>query len=711
MKKILKKWMNKTAVSEIIGTLMLLAIAVILFSSLIVYVLSMDDDPAAPSLNLVGRVAASGENAIIEHNGGDSMQLKNTKVILQMGDVKTEMITFDDNGNAYNESGAPLGILIRGGSNGDTDEWWEIGEYFSYNGFNANLQYWRVHAIVIDTVSNSIVMSGTINTGINDYIFTDKDDVTGAADFYYEPGAPYAGDTVQFFDNSSYDNYIIHWDWEFGDGNNTGTTNPTVINQYTNPGTYTVNMTITYPASIFENEVTDVTVPAESQDIIVSLVPVPDDQPPIINDHSPGYAMPNEPFTFNASVVDDIGVHSVFVTYWIDDIYKGNITMSYAGGTYYNRTIDIPATGSWLNYTFSANDTANNWADPKGGNIPIIDSMSGLVILYNDTGIIDIFYGDKAIADAADAANPNDSILIYPKDGGYRTTGKGAYDIEQDNIKMEGASHDGVVINCGLDGINLKGVSNVIVRNITLVAIQESPYGTAFDAGIDISGGSTNITVEDLTIIGASHAAIKVDSSSQVHIRNCTLFENQNNGIWSYYSTDITITGCNINDTGKYKGTGNGISLEVTSRCLIRGNKLYDNDKGIILISTQTTSTEENTMEFNEIYGNRVGVRFEDASDNNMEYNKIYDNTGVGINLTVDATDNLIFHNNLQNNIGNNAWDEGNNNWNNSNEGNYWDDYTGSDTKEPHDIGDTPYIIPPGSNQDEYPLMDPITWP
>ena len=122
MKKSLKKWMNKSAVSEIIGTLLLLAIAVIIFSSLIVYVLSMDDDPAAPSLNLVGRVAASGGNAIIEHNGGDSLRLKDTKVILQIGDVKTEMITFNSTGNATSDIKGDLGNIILGHNKDNTNK-------------------------------------------------------------------------------------------------------------------------------------------------------------------------------------------------------------------------------------------------------------------------------------------------------------------------------------------------------------------------------------------------------------------------------------------------------------------------------------------------------------------------------------------------------------------------------------------------------------
>ena len=101
-----------------------------------------------------------------------------------------------------------------------------------------------------------------------------------------------------------------------------------------------------------------------------------------------------------------------------------------------------------------------------------------------------------------------------------------------------------------------------------------------------------------------------------------------------------------------------------------------------------------------------VGVFSCNSTNNTITRNLIKDNSYYGLYIEPFSNGNSIYHNNFINNS-QHAHDECNNVWNDiyPSGGNYWDDYLGVDNNG-DGIGDTPYLIPGGSNIDEYPLID-----
>ena len=128
------------AVSEIVGTILLLGITVSLFSVICVIVLSYPFSPSSPSTNLVGMV--EGEYLLIEHRGGKALDL-GTKVSLTIGDNISKIIIVEACLN--NES--------------KEDNRWGIGEWFVYQ--NSNITGKKVGIAVVDIESDSVILIET----------------------------------------------------------------------------------------------------------------------------------------------------------------------------------------------------------------------------------------------------------------------------------------------------------------------------------------------------------------------------------------------------------------------------------------------------------------------------------------------------------------------------------------------------------------------
>ena len=137
MRKLVK---SKKCVSEIVGVILMLGMAIALFTG--VYIVAMDVipfNPHTPSIRISGEI--KNDLIYLQHNGGDSLSL-DTKVIFS--DISGTLIGDPLSLRNFNfiEDKKPIGI-------------WNIGEIIYYP--NPGESGDEIQMIMVDIESNSII--------------------------------------------------------------------------------------------------------------------------------------------------------------------------------------------------------------------------------------------------------------------------------------------------------------------------------------------------------------------------------------------------------------------------------------------------------------------------------------------------------------------------------------------------------------------------
>jgi len=138
----MKQKRSNKAVSEVVGTAILLGMAVALFSMVQIMAMSFPFNPHPPSARLVAYIDEDWVN--IAHHGGEPLS-SDTKIL----------ITIDEDSYVYN-----IVDLLSTSTSSDGDDLWEIGEVIGNN--YGDLSDSTVNVIVVDILSNEIIMMSTL---------------------------------------------------------------------------------------------------------------------------------------------------------------------------------------------------------------------------------------------------------------------------------------------------------------------------------------------------------------------------------------------------------------------------------------------------------------------------------------------------------------------------------------------------------------------
>ena len=146
----MKKWKknirnfkdSNDVVAEIIGTVLLLGIAVAIFSTLYVVVFSYPFPTSSPNVTLIGTI--EGSNIIIEHHSGEALSLDAEIMVGETNNMNSFAV-----GDFLDDESKKDGV-------------WNIGERIVYP-FEYNISRTQVEIMTVDTVSNSLILMGTLD--------------------------------------------------------------------------------------------------------------------------------------------------------------------------------------------------------------------------------------------------------------------------------------------------------------------------------------------------------------------------------------------------------------------------------------------------------------------------------------------------------------------------------------------------------------------
>ena len=311
--------------------------------------------------------------------------------------------------------------------------------------------------------------------------------------------------------------------------------------------------------------------------------------------------------------------------------------------------------------------------------------------------------------------------------------------------------------NVNISGFTVKGENYQKIAGIYLIGADHCNISknniSNNGYGLQLRSSTNNILANNNVSLSTNHGIYIVDSSNNSLVHNYafssneygiylsnsfnnlmagnTILSNGKDGVHLVDSFNNTLSDNNISESikGIYLETSfsntltnnkaflnmeHGIYLEVSSNNILTNNNASENMNGIYILNSPSNTLTGNTLLSNI----EIGINLRFSSSNTLTSNTVLNNR-YGMYL-YSCNDNLMYNNYFNNT--NNAWDDGNNNWNieiitlgpNIIDGpyiggNYWHDYDGLDV-DADGLGDSlvPYTSSGNiiSGGDNFPLTE-----
>jgi parallel beta-helix repeat protein len=402
---------------------------------------------------------------------------------------------------------------------------------------------------------------------------------------------------------------------------------------------------------------------------------------------------------------------------------SGNIIINNGYGLYLNSSSRNTLSSNYISnsnyfgiYLFTSSNngvSSNSVSNSVLEGICLNSSLSNIVSSNNIVGGIygvDLFFSSNNTVSINDVANAQYGVNIFYSSNNIISANR-LRNNTQNGLRLYGSSNNTLSGNsataCGENaivltlsmsnaisgnnitqnpngyGINLVGSSFNTISNNTLA---NNGGGIMFSSSDSTPSGnySSNNIVSGNIVSSNSFIGIAFWYSSNNLITNNTLSANTFFGMYICASPGNTISNNSVTTSGNEKGRG-GIDIYGSANNIVSRNYVANNFDGINVDYGSTNTT---------------------VVENNIRYNAI----GIYIFNILNSHDNIIYHNNLVNNVQQVSIDNTPNiSWDNGypSGGNFWSDYNGTDANH-NGIGDIPYFIDQ-NNRDNYPLMQTYT--